>query len=650
MRTFSSILFFFIPFFLFAQADAAALDFESLQQKIAFILQQRNVPGAQAAVVNRDTALWLGNFGYADWEAKRPVTNETLFRIGSVTKSFIAVSAMMLVEEGRLNLEDKARDLAPELPFKNRWEESDPIRLFHLMEHTAGFDDMHMAEYATNGEGWTTLEGLQFHPDSKTSRWKPGKYNSYCNSGPPMVAYIIEKKTGKTIEDFISERILQPLDMPHSSLLKTTTVDQRLSKGYVGAENAEAPYWHIVNRAAGAMNSNAGEMANYVRFFLNDGALNGRQFLSPGSIQRIETPTSTLAARAGVTEGYGLYIYTDVYKGVRLYGHGGAVAGFLTIMNYIPELDLGYIFFINKSDGGAMSAINQTILDLLVPERKTPEQTEKTTIDAPLAGYYRTATSRNQLFRFLEWPNNVLRITEKDGALYLQALLGSAKSILQDESKATAPNKLRPLSAASAMIAAPEAQKLEPFRKNIYRYEGTDHFSSPVVFVEEEGGRLILQIPNKSANFYKTSARAVWGPIAFFALWPLLAISSFVVTFIWLAMWLFGGVKIRYKRVRIWALLAALSYFWFSAALAVGLSGDVIQQLGRLTRASFFIFLSSSIFGFCSLAAIWTSLKSFNVDMHSIARIYFFLISLSSFIMALYFGYWGILGVRTWLF
>ena len=131
---------------------------------------------------------------------------------------------------------------------------------------------MHIKEYATNGEGWTTLEGLQFHPVSKTSRWPAGEHFSYCNSGPPAVAFVIEKITGETIEDFIDANIFKPLGMKHSSLLKTDYVDQHLSKGYSGEHNSEANYWHIIDRAAGSINSNATEMANYCLLYTSDAA------------------------------------------------------------------------------------------------------------------------------------------------------------------------------------------------------------------------------------------------------------------------------------------------------------------------------------------------------------------------------------------
>jgi len=147
------ILFFLLPFLTLAQPDSILYDFSSLDQQIESILQTQGVAGAQLAIINRDGILWGGNYGYADLENNRPVTDKTMFRIGSITKSFVAVSVMMLVEKGQLSLDDPIKELAPELSFKNQWEYANPVQLVHLLEHTAGFDDMHLMEYATNGDG-----------------------------------------------------------------------------------------------------------------------------------------------------------------------------------------------------------------------------------------------------------------------------------------------------------------------------------------------------------------------------------------------------------------------------------------------------------------------------------------------------------------
>ena len=95
--------------------------------------------------------------------------------IGSTSKIFVALAVLKLVEQGKLSLDDTLADLAPDVAFENPWEETHPIRVVHLLEHTTGWDDIHLPEYAHNQPDPVSLkEGLDFHPHSRISRWRPG--------------------------------------------------------------------------------------------------------------------------------------------------------------------------------------------------------------------------------------------------------------------------------------------------------------------------------------------------------------------------------------------------------------------------------------------------------------------------------------------
>ena len=136
--------------------------------------------------VDESGPLWVGSLGKANLESAVGADEETMYRIGSTSKMFVALAVLQLVEQGRLSLDDRLADLAPEIEFENRWEDSDPVRLVHLLEHTTGWDDIHLPEYAHNDPTPATLkEGLDFHPHSRESRWVPG---SPCTTGRPRTA------------------------------------------------------------------------------------------------------------------------------------------------------------------------------------------------------------------------------------------------------------------------------------------------------------------------------------------------------------------------------------------------------------------------------------------------------------------------------
>lgn len=185
-----------------------------LQTAIESILKEAKTPGAAIAIVSRDKAEWIAGIGMADVAAHKPVTAETLFRIGSTSKAFAALAALQLQEEGKLKITDTVRQWAPDVAFSNPWEATDPVRLVHLMEHTTGFDDIHFREYALNDPTPITLkDALAFGASSRVSRWPPGSRMSYCNSGPAVLAAVIEKVSGKRFEDYVQEHFFNPLHM-----------------------------------------------------------------------------------------------------------------------------------------------------------------------------------------------------------------------------------------------------------------------------------------------------------------------------------------------------------------------------------------------------------------------------------------------------
>src|SRR4051794_40830174 len=179
-----------------------------LQAALEKVLKETKTPGAGIAIVSRDQAEWVAGIGKADVAANLPVTADTLFRLGSLSKTFVAVAALQLQEEGKLKLTDTVRQWVPDVAFVNPWEPSDPVRLVHLLEHTSGFDEMHFREFALDDPKPMSLkDALAYGASSRVCRWPPGTRMSYCNSGPALLATVIEKASGERFEDYVQEHI-----------------------------------------------------------------------------------------------------------------------------------------------------------------------------------------------------------------------------------------------------------------------------------------------------------------------------------------------------------------------------------------------------------------------------------------------------------
>ena len=200
-----------------------AQSIEELRQQLEKILKDTKTPGVSVAIVHKDGPEWVAGLGMADVATNRANTAETLFRIGSTSKAFASLSILMLRDQGRLTLDDPVHKLVPEVWFDNRWESTNPIRVVNLLEHTTGWDDLHLREYAKQAPDDMSLrEGLDYDHHSRTSRWPPGTRMSYCNSGPPVAAYMVEKLSGQRFEDYVQQNLFLPIGMKTATYFEPT--------------------------------------------------------------------------------------------------------------------------------------------------------------------------------------------------------------------------------------------------------------------------------------------------------------------------------------------------------------------------------------------------------------------------------------------
>ena len=401
---------------------------DELKERIEWTVRDRKVPAIGIALVNRDGPVWVAGWGRADLASGRAADQDTLFRIGSVTKMFAAFAVLKLVEEGRLSLDDKVRDRVPEIAFENAWEATHPLRIVHLLEHTTGWDDGHLPEYVTaSPDSMTTKQGLDHHPDSRVSRWPPGTRHAYNNIGPAVAAYIVEKVTGQRFEDYVASTILVPLGMESTSYFRTPKYDERRATLYVGAEPAE--YWHMIHRPAGAMNSSARDMANFVQFLLERGSIVDRRVVSEASFDRMETPGTLPGNALGVLSGYGLYNYTSGYaaQGVAFHGHNGGVMGGLTELAYVPKLGEGYVFMINNMDTEAQRQISDLLKGYLLRDVPWPDVKPAALPDKykHIDGWYQAINPRGKNMLLSSSLMSFVKVTHDDRYLHRSPLLGS---------------------------------------------------------------------------------------------------------------------------------------------------------------------------------------------------------------------------------
>jgi CubicO group peptidase (beta-lactamase class C family) len=617
------LIFLLIPFCSAADKDEKPKPAESigeLQQQLEKILKDTHTPGVSVAIVHKDGPEWVTGLGTADVASGRATTAETLFRIGSTSKAFTSLSILLLADQGKLSLDDPVHKFAPEVFFGNPWETTDPVRIVHLLEHTTGWDDMHLREYAKQAPDTMSLrDGLDYDHTSRVSRWHPGTRMAYCNSGPPVAAYVVERLTGQRFEDFVQQNLFLPIGMKTASYFESAP--GTATTLYHEDGKTPYPYWHILLRPAGSINASAKDMAAYVQFYLNRGAVGGKQVVPSADIDRMESPASTWAAKDGMKTGYGMSNYWSIEDGFVYHGHDGGVGGGLTEMAYMADAGVGYFFSINSGNGGAFQKIAKTIRAYITNKLQKPAIPAVASLPANAGdyeGWYEPNSPRVQLTQFIERLTGLTRMQFKDGGLTLTSLGGKETYL--------------------------------PVAGSQFRHVPKKDAPDPVPSLE-------LLTPNPEGRFVQTG---IMGTMKQLPTWSAVAeilitayvLLSVVAIVIYAPFWIFGGLIKRRRRpeeraMRLFPLAAVLSLFAFVGIFIV-CSADLINRLGNQTFWSEALRLTTLAFAVAVLFSALAWLRAPKEGVRRGVRTFSRIVTIALLIAAVYLGYWGILNLRTW--
>ena len=589
---------------------------DELRTAITEVMEEYDVPAVGIAMVDETGPVLVDAWGKANIEEDIDADADSMFRIGSTSKMFVALSVLKLVEEGRLSLDDRLADLAPEIEFENPWEETNPILLAHLLEHTTGWDDIHLPEYAHNDPTPATLrEGLDFHPHSRISRWVPGSRSSYCNSGPPVAAYIVQKVTGQDFEDYVRETFWEPIGMETMTYRLSDDVRRKGVTLYEGGEPQE--YWHIVMRPSGSINASPVDMAKFVSFFVNRGMVNGVPLISEASLQRMELPATTSAAAVGQESGYGLHNYSSRHKSWVYREHNGGVNGGLTEFSYLPEAKVGHAIMINSSAGAAYMEISDLVRDyetrnLAVPD--APIAAAIGTAHEAIEGLYFPINPRQEVARFIEQPFGVFKLWFEENELKLKPLLGG---------------KARSYAAAGDNLYL----DMETGAITVSRVE------DPLDGIVVHAGTQVMKPLSPLLSYVQLVIAALWG-------------LSIAISIPYALIW---GVRyLRRKipsgpaiRIRVLPLLAGLSVIAFLTLFSVGM-GDPFATLGQPTYISIGIMLMTITFALFAALGLITAIRERGTKMNRVNYWYATTSSALHCIVVAYFAWFGIIGLMTW--
>jgi CubicO group peptidase (beta-lactamase class C family) len=344
-------------------------------------IKNGDIPGAIVVVVKDGQILTERGYGYSDLATKAPVDPKTtMFRPGSITKTFTWTAVMQLVEAGKLNLDT---DVNQYLDFKIPPRDGQPITLRNIMTHTPGFEEKY--KYLMGSSPNVTLE--QYIKGWTPKRvFAPGKVPAYSNYGAALAGYIVQRVSGQSWADYVTQHILQPLDMTHSSVQMPfpDSVKPFLAKGYKTGSRTPFYIEYVPPAPAGELAASGEDMGHYMIAQLQNGAYGGVQIMKP------ETAIALHAAQPKIypaLNAMALGFVEDHRNGHRVIWHNGGTQVFLSDMRLFIDDNTGVFISLNSPGkagavGGLQGSLYQGFADRYFP-RTQPVSAQ--TVDKPTA-------------------------------------------------------------------------------------------------------------------------------------------------------------------------------------------------------------------------------------------------------------------------
>ena len=321
-------------------------------------------PGASVLIMKGDCLIFSKSYGLADLKTKEPISDKTLFNVGSITKTFVMNSILMLRDEGKLSLEDSLIKYFPD--FKNK-EIASKVKIKHLLTHSSGLPDLRPV--SENIEFYLTADDAQnWAPilQADSLKFEPGTQYEYSNPAFNALALIIEKVSGQPWRSFIAERIFKPAGMTTSTITDGPHPQSGVSHGYVydesGAQsesdNKLERYWTELDFGEEPTFCAAGNGGVWSSV---DELLKYQRALETATFSNANTIKESMEAKAGFI-GWSWFIgKTD--NGLKTVGHTGTQGGFYADYVTIPDRKIVYIMLSNFPID--RSLLNKEVLKIL---------------------------------------------------------------------------------------------------------------------------------------------------------------------------------------------------------------------------------------------------------------------------------------------
>ncbi|MDX1953055.1 MAG: serine hydrolase [Verrucomicrobiota bacterium] len=318
---------------------------EMLETVIKWEMEQKGIDGLSIALVDDQQVVWSRGFGYADREEKKFASADTVYRVGSVSKLFTDLVVMQMVQQGKVSLDTPIERYIPKLRVGNSFGTAITIR--QLMSHRAGIvREPPLGSYFDASSPSIASTALSLN--STELIYEPGTETKYSNAGITLLGYLVEQMERRSFDDVVRDAILEPYGMNSSGFVMSERLRRERARGKMwtlhGAQ-FDAPQFEFGIAPAGNLYSSVNDLAKFMSVLMNKGEHRKQRLLRE---DLLESMWEVQFAAKGQSNGFGLGFDLWDLEGRRVIGHDGAVYGFATSFNFMPDAKIGVIVAVNK--------------------------------------------------------------------------------------------------------------------------------------------------------------------------------------------------------------------------------------------------------------------------------------------------------------
>jgi CubicO group peptidase (beta-lactamase class C family) len=339
---------------------------------VAAAMKQWKVPGLAIAIVKGDSTVLLKGYGVRTIGGTEPVDAETMFAIGSSSKAFTGAVLEMLADEGTLDFDKPVTDYLPWFEMYDPWVTRE-IRVRDLLLHRSGMSRGDSIWYATSNSREDIVRSIRRLKPTTSFR----SHFQYQNLMFITAGEVAHSITGQNWDDLVKTRIFKPLGMVSSN---TSTRDllgnQNVASPHASFEDGirVIPYRNIDNAgAAGSINSNATDMARWLRLWLNNGTFEGKRLVSEAKVKeattaqfQVDDPDLIARLMSPRFLGYGFGWFVEDFRGQRWVNHGGNIDGMAAMVGFLPESKIGIVILTNLSNSDITMPLMANAFDRLL--------------------------------------------------------------------------------------------------------------------------------------------------------------------------------------------------------------------------------------------------------------------------------------------